>query len=221
MPSVKDILSFVRKKVVKDQKGKKISQEDLVDRLGFEVGAYRTYESGRSQPSVEFCEAYKTILGIDLFASTKGKLIVIVDPTRYTPEQLLLFKKKGVDIINIPIFNPTTLILPFPSQVNFEKPVLLVPQNLCSAAEFGIEIVDDSMGPGYLAGDYVYCGKLLAANDILPGHTYLLSVANGKTHTLKILKAEADSNPVAFSGDAVRGIYKVVGHHKGEAGINQ
>lgn len=234
MPSIKDILSFVREQVLKDKakkKNQKESQKEIADKLGLKRITYQSYESERSQGPIEFYEAFKSVLGIDLFTSAKLEPIVVVDPTRYSPNQLLLFKERGAYISHIPVFD--TKILPFPSEEKYPEPVFLVPRDMCPEGEFGIKIVDNIMEPGFMEGDYVFCGDLLTVSDIRPGQLYLLSFDNETGPTLQIGKAEkkrngisfiqtnTPSNPVTFPDGSVKGLYRVVGHYRGEAGINQ
>ncbi|UOE48697.1 helix-turn-helix domain-containing protein [Mucilaginibacter sp. SMC90] len=65
-----DLIDKVRANILEIRKSKKITQEDLVERTGFDIKQIGRIERGISNPSISSIEAIATALGVpvkDLF----------------------------------------------------------------------------------------------------------------------------------------------------------
>lgn len=195
------------------------------------VSLENIYRPDQLHGGAELSKAIENLYGIDLYQSVTGDPIVVVDPTKLKPDDVQLLRELGATFQKFPLFNKQ--VPPFEGQEKYPSPFCLLPSVLCEAAEFGIQVADNSMAPAINKGDYVYCGEQVNSKDIKQGQIYLVSFDNRSGRTFKIGRAEKkgkeivlvqakqDAKPIVIPEHAIRGMYKVVGQHRGEAGINQ
>lgn len=194
------------------------------------LGGYERKERPKQKHgSAELYRVFKERFGVDLSQWQTDESIVVDDLTKLTPDNVQQLKKLGAHFRNIPLFEH---IPPFKGNEKYPEPRFSVRSELCQTAEFGILAIDNSMAPVINKEDYVFCRELLADENIKQGHLYLVSFDNRSGRTFRIgsvekkgneivlVQAKPGSKPVVIPENTVRGIYKVVGHYRGEAGIN-
>jgi hypothetical protein len=230
-----DILEFIRTAIedvtYKEFKEIIIKENPSAKASESTLKSYKSLRADQIHGGAELYKAIESLYGIDMYQSVTGDPIVVVDPTKLKPDNVQLLRGMGATFQKFPLFDKH--IPPFERQEKYPAPFCLLPSVLCKDAEIGIQVVDNNMAPAISKGDYVHCGKQVNSKDIKLGQVYLVSFDNRSSRTFKIGRAEKkgkeivlvqakqDAKPVVIPEDAVKGIYKVVGQHRGEAGINQ
>jgi hypothetical protein len=210
-----------------------LTQKDILEILRIGRSTYTSYRRNarpeQIHGSVELYATFRNLFGIDLYLSVMEKRIVIVDPTKLSPEEIARLKDKGADVRNIPVFDGN--VVPIDREKRYPKPALLVPRKMCPEGAFGVQMPGNKVASAIDMGNFIICGEMLSVKNILPGYAYLLSLDNGAGQTLTIAKAEekagkislvppnSTSKQIAFRNDRIKGVYRVVGQYNREAGI--
>ncbi len=172
MPKFKDNILYLRKK-------KKLTQEQIAEKLGVGRTTITNYEAGTSEPSYELLSKLANILDVGVgelldvnltnkkYPTNNDQFNYVAEPDgEYIAQQIPLIPqsaKAGLNTFDICVYK---------GQIDqyFKVPILN------QAADFAIKIEGDSMSPKYAAGTYVICKNITGVLDVRWERVYLILV---------------------------------------------